>query len=253
MNGASEPQQARPPRPLWLRLVGTTLMTLGLYGLAYVGWNIACDPIGLGGDCVPWMSDDGLLHPGASLFYGEPDARADDGTFLGYERFDAAEMNRLHPERKEGLVFTYVPGDVASTGPDVISVLSLGRFGFAAAARSAWSGRCYVSHTRIDEQNTEYGGTTGGVLDAGASCVASAAARGAPNQEGVYEIAEEIPGWAQIGWLLTATGLLITTLTRVAKFRWRRPARKWRLGRRLALAGGIVLLVMGTTTLSHAS
>src|SRR5947209_5310406 len=75
--------------------------------------------------------------PGAqsSLEYSSPSARDASGRFLGFSRFDAAELNRIQ-QGKELRQLRFVDRDVPSTGPDVVSVNVIDDFTWAAAALS---------------------------------------------------------------------------------------------------------------------
>lgn len=136
-------------------------------------WGLVCDPVGLGGDCEPWIPDVPLAT--TTLVHASPPVHTDTG-FIGHERFTAEEMNRLHPEIKDGFNSTkyrYVPADVPSTGPLVVSVNPIDRFNWGAAVLSDRNNYCYLELHQNDPNNPKYGGTREGLLPPGEPCVAS--------------------------------------------------------------------------------
>jgi hypothetical protein len=117
--------------------------------------------------CIPQIHP---LPPDAwnSLEYAVPTAYDSSGNFIGFDRFTADELNRIHQgSRLRSLHF--VNADTPSTGPAIVSVNSIDRFTWAAVALST-GGRCYsilVSYGRLLDRY--------GVLPAGSPCVGSAA------------------------------------------------------------------------------
>jgi hypothetical protein len=97
---------------------------------------------------------------------------ADDasGRFQGFTRWDAAAMSEAHP----GSPIRYVPADVASSGPTVVSVHVIDDSTWGGAALSS-DGRCYVMVVSVDDSDTRYGYTSFGILPKGSPCLGSAA------------------------------------------------------------------------------
>ena len=99
----------------------------------------------------------GARDPGAqsTLEYSLPSARDDAGRFLGYSRFDAAELNRIR-EGTDPLTIRYVGPDAPSTGPDVVSVNVVDDFTWGAAALSDQTDRCYLILLVTDREGPQY-------------------------------------------------------------------------------------------------
>ncbi|MDQ4091163.1 MAG: hypothetical protein M3163_12795 [Actinomycetota bacterium] len=89
------------------------------------------------------------------LEYSLPSARDDSGRFLGYSRFDAAELNRIQ-QAKDPFTIRYVGPDVPSTGPDVVSVNVVDDFTWGAAALSNRTDRCYLILLVTDREGPQY-------------------------------------------------------------------------------------------------
>jgi hypothetical protein len=114
--------------------------------------------------------------PGAqsSLEYSTPSARDGAGAFLGYSRFTADELNRVR-QGSELRSIRFVPAEVPSTGPGIVSVNAIDDFTWAAASESDETGRCYLILVVTERSNPRFGSTRYGWLPKGAECVAHAA------------------------------------------------------------------------------
>lgn len=128
-----------------------------------VGVLLLANPLGIGGH--------GLGDAQATLQHSIPAADDASGRFEGFTRWDAAAMNRAHP----GSTIRYVPADVASTGPTVVSVHVIDEGSWAASALSTDDGRCYVILVTVDTTDARYGYSSFGVLPQGTPCLGSAA------------------------------------------------------------------------------
>ena len=118
----------------------------------------------------------GARDPGAqsSLWAAWPTARDDSGRFLGYSRFDAAELNRVQQGR-ELRAIRYVGPDVPSTGPDVVSVNVVDNFTWGAAALSDENEHCYLLLHVTDRERPEFGSTFFERLPKGEPCLGASA------------------------------------------------------------------------------
>jgi len=118
----------------------------------------------------------GRPGPGAqsSLEYAWPTSRDSSGRFLGYSRFDAAELNRIQ-QGKDLRDIRYVGPDVPSSGPDVVSVNVLDDFTWGAAALSDQTDRCYLLLKVTDRERPQFGTTLHGWLPKGAPCLGASA------------------------------------------------------------------------------
>ncbi len=114
--------------------------------------------------------------PGAqsSLEHSSPPARDASGRFLGFSRFDAAELNRIE-HGKELRELRFVGPDVPSTGPDVVSVNIVDDFTWGAAALSDQTDRCYLMLRVIDRDRTDLGTTHYALLPKGEPCLGASA------------------------------------------------------------------------------
>lgn len=92
----------------------------------------------------------------------------------GWAHFTASELNRIHWGAKFGRV-TYVPANVPSTDPEIVSVNPIDNETWGAAAYSVRAQRCYVTLAVIDKSNYQYGQTFSGRLAPGAPCTGEAA------------------------------------------------------------------------------
>lgn len=109
-----------------------------------------------------------------------------NGYYVGLSRYTADEMNRLRTApsptpyqirggRLEAETFTYVPADVDSSGPLVVSVNVIDDYTWGAAALSDQSQRCYLILGRRDRADPSKGVTHYGRLPAGGPCRGTAA------------------------------------------------------------------------------
>jgi hypothetical protein len=116
--------------------------------------------------------DDG--PPGAQfrLSNATPNPWGDDG-FLGLSRYTAAELNRAQRQRQP----RYVPSDVPSTEPNVVSVNPIDDFTWGVAALSDQTGRCYLILIVHNRRNPEFGTTKYDWLPRSEPCVGSGATR----------------------------------------------------------------------------
>ena len=107
--------------------------------------------------------------------------------YLVYSRYTADEMNRLlqDPDGRaqllwrstEGPYVTYVPADVPSDGPLVVSVNPIDDFTWGSAALSDRTQRCYLEVRVREPDNPRYGHTRFGRLAEGLPCKGSEATR----------------------------------------------------------------------------
>src|SRR5260370_28620850 len=152
------------------------LMLIASIGAVFGGllvWQVACGPIGLGGDCIPWVRSPPTATE--SLLTGSPQDSDRTGRFIGYSGFNAVELNIVHPERgNQRTLIRYVEADQPSTGPLVVSVDPIDKFTWAAASLSRLTNRCFLIRWQLNRNNPQYGGTTFGALPAGAICSPSA-------------------------------------------------------------------------------
>ena len=114
--------------------------------------------------------------PGAqsSLHYAWPKARDDSGRFLGYSRFDAAELNRIQ-QGNELRTIRYVGPGVPSTGPDVVSVNVVDDFTWGAGALSDQTNHCYLVLHVTDRERPEFGSAFFERLPKGEPCLGASA------------------------------------------------------------------------------
>jgi hypothetical protein len=105
--------------------------------------------------------------------------------YLVFSRYTADELNRLRQDpstraqlfwpQSQDLDITYVPADVPSDGPLVVSVNAIDDYTWGAAARSDRTGRCYLVVLVRERESPRYGHTRDGVLTDGLPCTGSAA------------------------------------------------------------------------------
>ena len=151
-------------RPRW-RQVGFTLLKGTAVGYLFLVLLVLIDPF------FPRVrSGPGPRGPLTSLLVATPPP-ATSGLPLSH--FTADELNRIQHGRKY-LELTYVPADVPSTGPLVVSVNPIGDYTWGAAALSE-EGRCYLILTVRERTNPRLGFRRYGLLAAGAPCVGAAA------------------------------------------------------------------------------
>jgi hypothetical protein len=128
------------------------------------------------GSVVAALYFHGPPYAESALLWSVPDPRTGTDPTAGLAQFTAARLQRLHPGAEWGPI-DYVPGDVRSTRPDMVSVNPIDRYTWGAAAYSVRAGRCYLILSADDPSNPRYGGTYYGRLPAGAPCVGAAATR----------------------------------------------------------------------------
>ena len=107
--------------------------------------------------------------------------------YFVYSRFTADEMNRLFQDpdgrahliwrSEQGPPITYVPADMASDGPLVVSVNPIDDFTWGAAALSERTQRCYLQVHVRELGNPRYGHSRFGHLAEGRPCKGSEATR----------------------------------------------------------------------------
>ncbi len=120
-----------------------------------------------------------LYFPGppyaeAALIWSLPETTDKSGHYIGMLRFTADDLNRTHPAARWGPI-AYVPADVPSTRPNLVSVNPIDDYTWSAAAYSVRTIRCYLILSVVDRANTRFGNTLYGDLPPGAPCVGSAA------------------------------------------------------------------------------
>lgn len=197
--------------------------------------------------------------PGAqdSLLSAWPTARDDSGHFLGYSRFDSAELNRIQ-QGKELRPIRYVGPDVPSTGPDVVSVNVVDDFTWGAAALSDQTKHCYLVLHVTDRERPEFGSAFFERLPKGEPCLGASAvpervrASDWPDFEGdSLSVLEKlfgalfllVPVTAAIAWAVVTTRKVHDQGLGI--FRWLGPGTLAILG--WWLAGGAALGAIGTT------
>lgn len=111
-----------------------------------------------------------------TLSWVTPVAMDDSGVYTPYTEFTAEALNAARTE--ELLRVTFVGPDVASTGPDVVSVYPIDGYLWGAAALSAEDGTCFLILLRSDRTDPVYGDTLYGTRPEGEPCVGRAAVEG---------------------------------------------------------------------------
>lgn len=207
----AEPGTTRPRR-IKNRLVRVMLVTAVTLAAALpVSFllQVACNPIALlfgsTGPCLVW-----LPHPPqaiASLIESSPQVENFSRKGGGYKRYTAAYMNRAHPERySPGPQLRFVPANVASTGPTVVSVNPISRRLWGAAALSAYNGRCYVQLISDEASHNELSA----VLPPGARCVAAAVSASTVTGEAGWPYLPKVqPLWIAEGVVFLMAGLAL--------------------------------------------
>ncbi len=116
-----------------------------------------------------------------SLLYSLPPVWGTHTEFVPLNQFTADALNRIQPA-KEIRSISYVPGDIPSTGPGVVSVNPIDRSTWGAASFSIQHGQCYLVVYREIQQTGEFSGNRYWILDdtwtklpAGSPCVGTAA------------------------------------------------------------------------------
>jgi hypothetical protein len=164
-------------RPSWAIC---TVAANALVAVAYIPiWGMLLVPLASPQSDFPM----GLEHGMPRL----PVDRPEYSEYLLYSRFTADEMNRVgqDPDRRAHLIWrsledqtiTYVPADVASDGPLVVSVNPIDDYTWGAAALSERTQRCYLEVHVREMENPKYGHTRWGRLAEGLPCKGSEATR----------------------------------------------------------------------------
>jgi hypothetical protein len=113
----------------------------------------------------------------SALSWSHPDPRTGKNPSAGEMQWTADELNRVHQGHEWGVI-TFVPADVPSTRPNMVSVNPIDQYTWGdAAAYSVRTDRCYLILSTEDPLNPQYGNTYYGRLAQGASCVGLAATR----------------------------------------------------------------------------
>lgn len=112
----------------------------------------------------------------SALQWATPDPRDEKDPNAGLTQFTAARLQQLRHGAEWGPI-QYVPGDVPSTRPDMVSVNPIDRYTWGAAAYSVRAARCYLILVALDPNNPRYGSTYYGRLARGTSCVGLAASK----------------------------------------------------------------------------
>jgi len=120
-----------------------------------------------------------IVAPGAPyaevvLLWALPDPQSSRDPQLGFTQFTAAELTAMHQGAQWGTI-TYVPADVPSTRPDMVSVNPIDTHKWGAAAYSSRAGACYMVLSVLDSLNPAKGHDYYGRLARGMPCVGSAA------------------------------------------------------------------------------
>jgi hypothetical protein len=118
----------------------------------------------------------GSPYAESALSWSHPDPRTGKNPSLGELQWTADELNRVHQGHEWGPII-FVPADVPSTRPTMVSVNPIDQYTWGAAAYSIRTNRCYLILTAQDPSNPHYGGTFYGRLAQGSSCVGLAATR----------------------------------------------------------------------------
>jgi hypothetical protein len=221
-----------------LFLVGTAVLIFVLAGAG----AIVCDPIGLGGNCAPWVPNASLAT--SSLIESFPRGVDASGTFIGLDKFTASALNHgLYDRKVQSAGVRYVDAQNPSEDPSVISVNPIDRLHWAAAARSGENGRCYTILAVADPSNPGvYGTTKYGVLPPNSPCVGSSANVSTTTLEGWPLIHSRQEPWSTIGVVVAVLALGIVIASKVLKKR----VTNWQ--RRFLYWGGIVLALWGLMT-----
>ncbi len=120
-----------------------------------------------------------IVAPGAPyaevvLIWALPDPQSSRDPQLGFTQFTAAELTAMHQGAQWGTI-TYVPADVPSSRPDMVSVNPIDTHTWGAAAYSSRARACYLVLSVLDGLNSAKGHDYYGRLPRGKPCVGSAA------------------------------------------------------------------------------
>lgn len=198
--------------------------------------QVACDPIGLGGDCPPWVPP--ALLATNTLEESRPEPQGAAGGFAGYGGFTAEAMNAT----RHGSL-AYVGPQTPSTGPLIISVNPIDRFRWAAAAKSQQNGRCYLILITADRNNpTESREERDGIARPGTPCRGSLATpQTVTLQDWPYVPSRQEP-WATMGFAVAAGAAALVAVSKLAR------GRLGKIPSWLLYALGVVLAVAGIWT-----
>lgn len=115
----------------------------------------------------------GLPSAESALLWAAPDPWS-GGQYMGLRHFSAAELNRLHAGRQWGPI-RFVPANVASTRPDIVSVNPIDDSTWGAAAYSVRDHRCYLMVLVAEPGQTGAASVLFAQLPDGSPCLGSAA------------------------------------------------------------------------------
>jgi hypothetical protein len=120
---------------------------------------IGCLLVGLvafGVTALNWLDLGSSLssHFPGSLLWATPKG-SQSATFVNLAGRNAESLNRSDNGSYGGMHLTYVPADVASTGPTVISVNPINSFTWSAAALS--DGTCYATLMSENPRHPQFG------------------------------------------------------------------------------------------------
>ncbi len=116
----------------------------------------------------------GLPYAEGALLWSLPEPSDKSGQYIGMLRYTADELNRTHPGAQWGPI-TYVPADVPSTRPNMVSVNPIDDYTWSAAAYSVRTSRCYLILSAVNRADPRLGDTFYGELPPGVACVGTAA------------------------------------------------------------------------------
>jgi hypothetical protein len=118
----------------------------------------------------------GPLYAESALLWSVPDPRNETDPSTGLLQFNSTRLQQLHQGSEWGPI-EFVPGDIPSTRPDMVSVNPIDAHTWGAAAYSVRASRCYLILVAHDLSNPQYGATYYGRLRQGATCVGDSANR----------------------------------------------------------------------------
>lgn len=231
-------------RPRLLRVLLMIVATAGSVFVLSGVWEFACNPIGVGGNCMPWVPQEPFAEN--TLLGAGP-----NGFDLPMDRYTADYLNQTHPgeEWTIGKV-RYVDADTASAGPTVVSVNPVDRYTWGAATYDTRRRRCYLIRWGSDRRNPEYGGARFDVLTPGERCVGSAITATRPMAGDWPSTHVRRTDWITEGAAILAVGLALTLASHAIALRASNRLRGARRAARGVLFGaGIVAIVMGLVPL----
>ncbi|HKA11229.1 MAG TPA: hypothetical protein VKI99_12255 [Candidatus Dormibacteraeota bacterium] len=148
----------------------------GIIGVVLPGIVLLAWGVGGTASVVGELYLHGPPYAESALQWATPDPREQRDPSAGLVEFTAARLQQLKHGSGWGPI-DYVPADVPSTRPHIVSVNPIDKYTWGAAAYSVRAGRCYLILVAEDPRNPEYGATYYGRLPARESCVGSAATR----------------------------------------------------------------------------